>query len=120
MIASRILIVDDEDDLLETLHLLLTRAELDVTTAASGQAAVAALRRQRFDLVVTDLRMPGMDGAATITALRAIDPTLPVIVATGCGTDEALAECRDRGARAFIKKPFHLDDFVALVRHTLG
>jgi DNA-binding response OmpR family regulator len=115
---TRILLVDDEADLRETLGLLLEREQLEVTTVSSGAAAVAALRERHFDLVVTDLRMPGMDGAETITALRAIDPTVRVIVATACGP-EALAERRLQDA-AIITKPFQFQELVALVRQLLA
>jgi DNA-binding NtrC family response regulator len=117
---ARILVVDDEGDLLETLEILLARERLAVTTAASGAAAVDAIRRHRFDAVVTDLRMPGMSGAETISALRAIDPDVPIIVASGCGLDEATADCRGRGACAFIRKPFELEQFLALLRQVLS
>jgi two-component system response regulator HydG len=117
-LATRILLVDDEEDLRETLGVLLEREELEVTTVSSGAEAIAALRERRFDLVVTDMRMPGMDGADTITALRAIDPTVRVIVATAYGP-EALAERRLRGASAIIKKPFQFQELVALVRRLL-
>jgi DNA-binding NtrC family response regulator len=117
---ARLLLIDDEPDLLETLQIMLEGERLDVTTAANGQAGVEALRSRRFDLVVTDLRMPGLSGVDTIAALRAIDPDVPVIVATGCGHEEAVSECRKSGVCGFICKPFDFTDFVALVRRTLA
>jgi two-component system response regulator HydG len=118
-LPTRILLIDDEEDLRETLGVLLEREQLEVTAVSSGAEAIAALRERRFDLVVTDMRMPGMDGADTITALQAIDPGVRVIVATAYGP-EALAVRRLRGASAVIKKPFQFQELVALVRHLLA
>ena len=116
----RILLVDDETDILEALEFELSRHSYDVTIASSGLAAVAFARQRPFDLVMTDLRMPGMSGAETITALRAIDPAVPIVVVTGYASDETAADCMQRGAAHFIRKPVDLDVFLSLVKTILA
>ena len=116
---QHVLIVDDEIDIRESLEFVLKKAKYLVTTADSGSAAVAAAKASRFDLVVTDLRMPGMDGAETISAIRAFAPEIPILVATGYASEEAAADFMRRGARDYIRKPFDLEEFLAVVKRIL-
>lgn len=111
----RILLVDDEQDLRETLADLLSLAGYLVTTAESGPVAVAAAHQSRFDLLITDLRMPGMSGAETITAIKLIDPAIRVVVVTGYPSEATTADCRRRGADDLIPKPFDIDELLRLV-----
>ncbi len=110
-----ILIVDDEPGIREMLDYELSLEGFDVETADSGMAAVEALRRRRFDLAVTDLKMPGMDGVATVEALRAIDPDLAVIVATGYASVQTAVACMKKGAYDYITKPYDLDNLKQLL-----
>src|SRR5438552_6999258 len=80
---SKILVVDDEAGLRDMLAYELSQEGFEVTTAADGNTAVRLLLQHRFEAVVTDLKMPGMDGIETLSALKAIDSNLEVIVATG-------------------------------------
>lgn len=116
----RVLVIEDEIDFRETLELVLAQAGLEVVAVGSGAAAVEAVRGDRFHLVITDLRMPGLSGADTISAIRELDAVVPVIVATGYATEEISAECIARGAAHFLKKPFDVSQFVGLVFRVLG
>ena len=78
----RVLCVDDEPGLLKLVERLLERMDLEVATAATPIAALALFDAEHFDLVVTDIRMPGMDGHAFLAEIRSRDPQVPVIVAT--------------------------------------
>jgi CheY-like chemotaxis protein len=78
-------------------------------------AAVAALKRRKFDLAVTDLKMPGMDGVATLEALRSLDPDIEVIVATGYASVETAVACMKRGAYDYIQKPYDLTELKLLL-----
>jgi DNA-binding NtrC family response regulator len=111
-----ILVVDDEQDILGILAFELRQEGYDVTAVDNGAAAVEAARGQRFSAAVTDLRMPGMDGLATMKALKQIDPDLPVIVATGFASEVASVAFGQQGAFGLILKPFGIDDFLDLVR----
>jgi CheY-like chemotaxis protein len=113
--SRAILIVDDERGIREMLHYELSLEGFDVETADSGMAAIEALRRRRFDLAVTDLKMPGMDGVATVEALRAIDPDIAVIVATGYASVQTAVACMKKGAFDYITKPYDLDDLKRLL-----
>ena len=118
--AQRVLVVDDEIDIREVIEMVLRMAHYDVTTVDCGQAAVAAARDGRFDLLVTDYRMPGMSGAATIGALKALHPDMRVLVATGYFSEEIFAECRARGADDFLRKPVELEELLRVVRALLA
>jgi two-component system OmpR family response regulator len=118
--GRHVLLVDDEEDFREVVELVLSGLDLNVTSVGSGRAALSALAAHHYDLVITDLRMPGMSGDDTIIAMRSIDATVPVVITTGSSVDEATACCRARGARAFLRKPFNLNDLVAVVTRALA
>jgi two-component system response regulator GlrR len=104
--VRRILLVDDDKDLLHLISMRLGAAGYAVTTARSGEAALAALSATHPELVVTDLRMQGMDGLALFDAIHREAPALPVVILTAHGTiPEAVAATR-RGVFGFLTKPF--------------
>ena len=113
-----VLIIDDEPDILETMEMVLSGEGFEVTRALSGEAAVRAARARRFDVAITDLTMPGMSGADTITALREVDPALRIVISTGYASDEQRADCERRGASGYIHKPFDIDELIATVLGT--
>lgn len=116
---QRVLLADDEEDLRETLADLLAHVGYRVTTADSGASAVAAARAHGFDLLLTDLRMPDMDGAETITAIKQIDPTIRVIVITGYSSEEVAADCRRRGADEIVPKPFDIKELLRIMERVV-
>ena len=111
---AAVLIVDDESGIRDMLSFELAQDGFDVETAESGLAAVEALKRRKFDLAVTDLKMPGMDGVATVEALRGLDSDIEVIVATGYASVETAVACMKRGAYDYIQKPYDLDELKLL------
>ena len=117
--SVKVLVIDDDLAVLEALKLTLGLEGFDVFDAESGDVAVATAKTDAFDVAITDLTMPGMSGLETLAALRQIDPTLPVIVASGFLTEEVAAECLRLGALAYIRKPFDLDDLFSLVQRAL-
>ena len=117
---GRVLVIDDEQDMREMLALVLETRGFEVETAESGPAAIAAVERRRFDVALTDLRMPGMDGIETLAALKKRDPALQIIIATGYASDETAGVCMQRGAYDFIRKPFDLRDLQALLDRALS
>lgn len=114
-----LLVIDDEPDMLMMLSFVLSREGFVITTVHSGEEAVAAMSRGRYDLVLTDLRMPGMNGFETLRALKRVDPDLMVIVATGYATDHTEVECRQAGAFDLIHKPFDVLELRDLLRRAL-
>jgi putative two-component system response regulator len=108
----RVLCVDDEPDILHLMSRLLEPLGLSVTTAPGPQPALELFDERRFDLVITDIRMPGMDGHAFLSQIRDRDPQVPVIVVTGHATlDNAIRGLRD-GASGMLIKPFTGEEFV--------
>jgi len=107
----RVLCVDDEPVILRLMSRLLEGLDLSATTASGPDRALDLFDHGRFDLVVTDIRMPGMDGHAFLAEIRARDPQVPVIVATGhASLDNAIRALRD-GASGMLIKPFTADEF---------
>lgn len=112
---ATVLVVDDELGMREMLSYELSQEGFEVETAENGMAAVEAVKRRRFDLAVTDLKMPGLDGVATVEALRSLDPDLEVIVGTGYATVETAVACMKRGAYDYIQKPYDLAELKLLL-----
>jgi FixJ family two-component response regulator len=109
----KVLLVDDESALLEKLAQGARRAGYKTSTALSGEAAWERLGEERFDILVTDLRMPGMDGPSLMARLPELNRAAPrVIVITGYATLETAVECLRKGAADFLKKPFAMGEFL--------
>ncbi len=104
--APKILLVDDDRGLLELVSMRLSASGYAVTTAESGEAALAHLRLSPPDVVVTDLRMDGMDGMALFEAIHRDTPELPVVILTAHGTIPAAVAATQRGVFGFLTKPF--------------
>jgi putative nucleotidyltransferase with HDIG domain len=117
--GPRVLCVDDEPGMLRLVTRLLERMSLTVATAPGPDDALTMFDADRFDLVITDIRMPGMDGHAFLAEIRARDPQVPVIVATGhASLDNAIRALRD-GASGMLIKPFTAEEFTTEVRNAL-
>jgi len=116
----RILVVDDEPDICEALDVFLSSEGYQVSTVESGAAAIEQVKRQAFDLVITDLRMPGMSGVEAVASLKRLHPDLAVIVVSGYVSDESDLRCRAEGVATIIRKPFHLDDLLNVIARALG
>jgi two-component system response regulator GlrR len=102
----RVLLVDDDKDLLQLIAMRLTAAGYAVTAVESGEAAVASLAVSRPQVVVTDLRMQGMDGMALFDAVHRDSPSLPVVILTAHGTIPEAVSATRRGVFSFLTKPF--------------
>jgi DNA-binding NtrC family response regulator len=116
---SRILVVDDETILREAISEALRRAGLGVDAFDSGRPALDAFAQGGFDLVISDLRMPGMDGVAVLEEAKRIAPDVPFIIVTAHGTVETAVGAMKKGAYDFIIKPFKLEELEALVARAL-
>lgn len=104
-----VLLVDDELGFLDVMGRRLRRRGIRAALAASGQEALEAVRRERFDAVVTDLKMPGMDGLALMECLRDIVPDLPVVLLTGHAGEAEAREAVRRGVAEYLHKPCDFD-----------
>ena len=110
--AKHLLIVEDEAPLREAIAAQLADRGFDVKEAASGEEALAKLAEFAFDIIVTDLRLPGIDGSAVVEAAVARYPDIIAIVVTGYGTVKDAVEAIKRGAWDFVNKPFQIDELL--------
>ena len=105
---AKVLVIDDEEGIRNLLDTLLRRKGYNVVLAASGQKGLELLRRERPDVMVLDLKMPGMDGLTVLQQVRRLIPTQPVIILTGAGTPEVEQQVRALGVTEFVEKEFSL------------
>ncbi|WP_289023557.1 response regulator [Desulfobacter postgatei] len=109
-IPVKILIVDDEKDFVEMFSLRLTRQGEKVSIAYSGQEALDLLEKTAIDVVILDIRMPGMDGIETLKKIKAAHPLVEVIMLTGHGSTETAVEGLKEGAFDYLMKPADFED----------
>ena len=116
----RILVVDDEQAVRDLLAKTLTMADYDVDSAPDGASAIDRLRAVEYDLLITDLKMPGMDGLSVIREARRTAPDLPVIIITGYSTEASAIEAINLGVAGYLTKPFRLPRILAATARALG
>jgi DNA-binding NtrC family response regulator len=112
MIGAKILLVDDEEIFVRNMAKLLNARGYEVTTALSGDAAIRALSEQLVDVVVLDLKMPGMDGLATLKEMQKLDLFTQVLMLTGHGSIDSALEAMRLGAYDYLTKPCEIDELV--------
>jgi DNA-binding NtrC family response regulator len=118
---KKMMIVDDEETLTYSLYqsFILAQQNYEVVTASSGEEASAKLKSARFDLVITDISMPGMSGIDLLNFIKENYPNTEVIIMTAYGSDEKREEAMRNGARYYIEKPFEIKEFKQLVMDLL-
>jgi two-component system response regulator AtoC len=120
MTGRRVLVVDDERAMQRVLEIMLRKMGHDVLLAAEGQTALIIAQQEPVDLVITDLRMPGMDGVALLTALREQGIDAPVIIMTAHGTVESAVEAMKKGAYDYILRPFDVEAVELVITRALA
>lgn len=116
---ARVLVVDDERKMRRVLQILLEQMGLESVSADSGEEALDRFRGEKFDLVLTDLKMPGLNGVDLVSRLRALDADVPVILLTAHGTVATAVEAMKQGAFDYVLKPFDVQAIEALIRNAL-
>jgi two-component system, NtrC family, response regulator AtoC len=116
---KQVLIVDDEPNLRKILSAQLTRDGYDAMTAEDGEQGLALLAEHHIDLVITDLKMPKVDGMTLLKRALALEPNLPVVVITAHGTIDTAVEALKLGAFDFVTKPFDKDEVRQIVAKAL-
>jgi DNA-binding NtrC family response regulator len=117
---ERILVVDDEPNMLRLLKtILMDKTGYEVTTTNNPLEVSKLLQESHYDLVVTDLKMPLVDGIDLIGIVKNIDPTMPIIVITAYGTIETAEEAIQKGAYDFITKPFRKETILITIKRAL-
>jgi two-component system NtrC family response regulator len=115
-----ILIVDDEKNYLTILTAILEEEGFEVLTALSGQEALDIRKTSDVDLVLTDMKMPVMDGIELLEHIKAIDPELPVVMMTAHGTVDKAVEAMQKGAYSYILKPFDNERLIIYVKKAIS
>lgn len=119
MIRSRLLVVDDDMESCQVVAEALRTDGYEVATAQGGRAALALAREQVFDVVVSDIRMPDLDGLTLLRGLREATPDVSVILMTAFGTVEAALEAIKEGAYDYVSKPLNLDELLVTVSRAI-
>ncbi len=117
--GKRVLVVDDEAVVRKSFRRIFAGTDLEAETVPSGREALARLQEERFDLVITDLKMPGMNGIEVLKAIRVLQPDVPVILITGYATVDTAVEAMKSGAADYITKPFTPDEILETVGEVL-
>jgi DNA-binding NtrC family response regulator len=115
MIGSKILLVDDETLFTNNMSKLLNSRGYRVTAVNSGDAAIQELEKNDFDVVVLDLKMPGMDGITTLREIKKLDLFTQTLILTGHGSIDTALEAVKIGAYDYLTKPCEIDDLVAKI-----
>ncbi|MDH4100778.1 MAG: sigma-54 dependent transcriptional regulator [Nitrospirota bacterium] len=115
----RILLIDDDDSLRRVMEYNLQKEGYIVTAVVSGEEGLTRFREASFDLVITDITMPGMSGMEVLQQVKAASPGTEVIVITAYGTIESAVEAMKTGAADYVTKPFNRDEFRIIVERTL-
>lgn len=116
----RVLVVDDEASIRDLLAKTLALAEYDVDTAADASSALVRVRAAEYDLLIADLRMPGMDGLTLIRQVKKIRADLPVIIITGFSSEASAIEAVNLGVAGYLRKPFRVPEVLAAAAKALG
>ncbi len=117
---NSILIIDDDDQLRNSFIKLLAEEGYNVGQAASGEAGLNIVKNKAPDIVILDMRLPGMNGFETFRAIHKIEPRLPVIIMTAFGTTDTAIEATKMGAFDYILKPFDIPGMLALIKQAVS
>jgi excisionase family DNA binding protein len=116
----RVLVVDDEASIRDLLSKTLALAEYDVDVAPDGRSALERMRLYPYDLLIADLKMPGMDGLTVIREAKRYKADLPVIIITGFSTESSAIEAVNLGVSGYLTKPFRVPQVLAAAAKALG
>ena len=116
----RVLVVDDEASIRDLLAKTLALAEYDVDVAPDGRSALERMRLYPYDLLIADLKMPGMDGLTVIREAKRYKADLPVIIITGFSTESSAIEAVNLGVSGYLTKPFRVPQVLAAAAKALG
>lgn len=120
MEKEQVLVIDDDQGLLKLLEMRLTAMGFAVTACSDADTALDQVRRQRFDLVITDLRLAGADGLVVMEEARALHPDLPVLILTAHGSIPSAVEAMQKGAVGYLTKPFDDKDLAMWIGKALA
>ena len=117
---EKLLIVDDEPDMLKLISMIIReKTPYEVTTTNNPLEALDFVKKGGFDIVIADLKMPGLDGIELLDAVKRVDQDIPVVIMTAYGTVESAAETIEKGGFDFITKPFRKEQILMTIDKAL-
>jgi len=119
MAGEKILVVDDDDSMCQFLSIMLRKEGFEVTTVKDGRSAIEKIKETGFDVVITDIKMPGMDGLQVLDEIKAIDPSTPVVIMTGFASQKTAIEAVNKGAFQYLEKHANNDEVKIVVRNAI-
>jgi excisionase family DNA binding protein len=119
-VRARVLVVDDEETIRNLLSKTLALADYEVDVAVDGRMALDRMRIIHYDLLITDLRMPGVDGLSVIREARRLKADIPVLIVTGYSTEASAIEAINLGVQGYLTKPFRVPRVLAAAAKALG
>ena len=112
----KLLIVDDEEDFLNSIAERLGMRDFDVTTATEGKLAIKVAKKGKFDVAILDMKMPGMDGMELLQILKKKHKFLEVIILTGYGAIDSAVEATKLGAYSYLEKPYDFEKLLEVLK----
>jgi len=112
----KIFVIDDEQVIRNLFARILTVKGHEVMSVDNGKDALQKVMEQSFDIVFTDMVMPGMDGIVTFKALRKLKPNLPIVIMTGFAVEDKIKEAMKLGAVDYLYKPFDISDIISILK----
>jgi len=119
MAAEKILVVDDEQSMTQFLSIVLRKEGYQVTPVNNGRDALEKARSENFDVVITDMKMPGIDGIQLLNGLKKHDPSLPVVIMTAYASQQSAIDAVNMGAFQYLIKNAKNDEIKLVVRNAL-
>lgn len=118
--VPRILIIEDDEEMRSLLKDLLEDEGYQADSANNGSEAFRKLAREHFDLVITDIRMPGLTGLDILPGIRRLQAGIPIIVITAFGSEEVHRRALERGATTYLEKPVHIHQLRELIHQMIS
>jgi DNA-binding response OmpR family regulator len=119
-LKKRILIIEDDDEMRSLLKDFFEEDGFEIDSVSNGSDAFRILVRELFDLVITDIRMPGLTGLDILPGIRKLQPEAPIIVITAFGSEEIHRRAMERGATAYLEKPLHFHELRTMIHEIIS
>jgi DNA-binding response OmpR family regulator len=116
---ARVLIIEDDEEMRSLLKDFFVKEGFETDSVSNGYDAFGIITKKPFDLVVTDIRMPGLTGLDILPRIKKIQPEVAIIVITAFGTEEVRRKAFERGAKAYLEKPIHFQELRGLIHDVI-
>jgi DNA-binding response OmpR family regulator len=117
---KRILVVEDDEEMRSLLKDFIEAEGFEIDSVSNGSEAFRILVRELFDLVITDIRMPGLTGLDILPGIKKLQPEAPIIVITAFGSEEVHRRAIERGATAYLEKPLHFHELKTMIHEIIS